>query len=197
MVGEYGFLLIILQAEYSKKKKVTVEFLINITIISHISTTDESQISTSRLNLLLEFYFIYKITNLISLVLSKSLSKLTCAKPNSWLHSPNFLFHCLPQLRSTATLHFQPLGPKNIGVILDFSFIPQIQFISNSFSHRVWIISKIWPLLTISCYYPGPRHYFLSNMVSLLTCLPYSHNLFHTERPEWIFKKESNHHLTV
>lgn len=138
--------------------------------------------------------------------MSKNLSKLTCAKPNSWLHSLNLLFHCLPQLRSTATLYFQPLGPKNIGVILDFSFISQIQFISNSCSHRVWIISKIWPLLTVSCYYPGPRHYFLSfgllqqlisNMVSLLTYLPYSHSLFHIERPEWIFKKESNHHLTV
>lgn len=135
--------------------------------------------------------------------MSKSLSKLTCAKPNSWLHSLNLLFHCLHNSDQ------QQLYTSNLLVqkILESSLTSLLYLRSNSSAipvHTGW--TKIWPLLTVSCYYPGPRHYFLSfgllqqlisNMVSLLTYLPYSHSLFHIERPEWIFKKESNHHLTV
>lgn len=138
--------------------------------------------------------------------MSKSLSKITCAKPNSWLHSSNLLYFTVFPNSDQQQLYTSNLLVQKILESSDFSFIPQIQFISNPCSHRVWIISKIWPILTVSCYYPGPRHYFLSfglpqqlisNMVSLLICLSYSHSLFHTERPEWIFTKESNHYLSV
>lgn len=91
MVGEYGILLIKLRQQYSKKV-IGIVFSKYHYNFSYINSTDNSQISISGLNLLLEFYFVYHITYLLSPVTSLiGLSKLTCPKTNSSLTSPSWL----------------------------------------------------------------------------------------------------------
>lgn len=53
-------------------------------------------------------------------------NKLLTARP-----SLNLLLHHSSPTQSTAIPYFQLLGPKILGVILEFSFTPHIQFISN------------------------------------------------------------------
>lgn len=78
-------LLINLKSQYSENKTVTgIIFNKYHYNFSYTNSIDDTEISISSLNLLLEFYFIYQIAYLVFFVICLiGLSKLTCPKPNS------------------------------------------------------------------------------------------------------------------
>lgn len=146
-------LLINLKSQYRENKKVTgIIFNKYHYNFSYTNSIDDTEISISSLNLLLEFYFISNCLLGIFRYTSNRPFKVNMPKNKFLIAQPKLATSLSSLTLSTVTV-FSTVWAPNLGVILDFPFMPQIQFISNSCLYRVWTISKIWPLLTLSCYY--------------------------------------------